>query len=78
LARINLRKFIAEHYKGGVTARDVVREAVTNSIHAGGTKISVDLRFSEKQTELLDLPSERAGQSRLTYGVAKPLRMLRK
>jgi aspartate oxidase len=60
LARINLRKFIAEHYKGGVTARDVVREAVTNSIHAGGTKISVDLRFSEKQTELLDLPSERA------------------
>lgn len=59
MARINLRKFIAEHYKGGVTARDVVREAVTNSIHAGGTKISVDLRFSEKQTELLDLPSER-------------------
>jgi hypothetical protein len=36
MAKINLRKFIAEHYKGGVTVRDVIREALTNAIHAGG------------------------------------------
>jgi hypothetical protein len=59
VARINLRKFIAEHYKGGVTARDVIREAVTNSIHAGGTEISVELRFSDKQTEMFSESSER-------------------
>lgn len=52
MARINLRKFIAEHYKGGVSARDVIREALTNSIHAGGKLISIDLHFSEKQTEI--------------------------
>lgn len=52
MAKINLRKFIAEHYKGGVTARDVIREALTNSIHAGGKSISVDLRFSDRQMEL--------------------------
>lgn len=52
MAKINLRKFIAEHYKGGVSARDVIREALTNSIHAGGKHISVDLHFSEKQQEL--------------------------
>ncbi|MEL4177775.1 ATP-binding protein [Roseateles sp. PN1] len=52
MARINLRKFIAEHYKGGVFARDVIREALTNSIHAGGKLISVDLHFSEKQSEI--------------------------
>lgn len=51
MARINLKKFIAEHYKGGVTARDVIREGVTNSIHAGANKISVDLWF-EKQSGL--------------------------
>lgn len=51
MARINLKKFIAEHYKGGVTARDVIREGVTNSIHAGANEISVDLRF-EKQSGL--------------------------
>jgi hypothetical protein len=51
MARINLKKFIAEHYKGGVTARDVIREGVTNSIHAGADKISVDLWF-EKQPGL--------------------------
>lgn len=45
MARINLKKFIAEHYKGGVSARDVIREAVTNSIHAGATTISVELSF---------------------------------
>ena len=52
MARINLRKFIAEHYKGGVSARDVIREALTNSIHAGGRFISVDLHFSDRQSEI--------------------------
>lgn len=52
MARINLRKFIAEHYKGGVSARDVIREALTNSIHAGGIFISVDLHFSDRQSEI--------------------------
>lgn len=47
MAKINLRKFVSEHYKGGVSARDVVREAVTNSIHAGASSISVSLEFSE-------------------------------
>lgn len=51
MARINLKKFIAEHYKGGVTARDVIREGVTNSIHAGASAISVDLGF-ERQVGL--------------------------
>lgn len=48
MARINLKKFIAEHYKGGVTARDVIREGITNSIHAGAKAISVDLRFDRQ------------------------------
>ncbi|GCE85231.1 ATP-binding protein [Komagataeibacter diospyri] len=48
MARINLKKFIAEHYKGGVTARDVIREGVTNSIQAGANSISVDLLFSRQ------------------------------
>ncbi len=52
MAKINLRKFIAEHYKGGVSARDVIREALTNSIHAGARSISVDLHFSERQSEI--------------------------
>lgn len=52
MARINLKKFIAEHYKGGVHARDVIREALTNSIHAGSKIITVNLHFSEKQQEL--------------------------
>ena len=60
MARINLRKFIAEHYKGGVSARDVIREALTNSIHAGGTFISVDLYFSERQQELYPGSDERS------------------
>jgi len=51
MTRINLKKFIAEHYKGGVTARDVIREGVTNSIHAGASTVSVDLWF-EKQPGL--------------------------
>ncbi len=59
MARINLRKFIAEHYKGGVSARDVIREALTNSIHAGSKQISVDLHFSEKQQELTPGTEER-------------------
>lgn len=48
MARINLKKFIAEHYKGGVTAHDVIREGVTNSIQAGASTISVDLRFDRQ------------------------------
>jgi len=48
MARINLKKFIAEHYKGGVTARDVIREGVTNSIHAGAAEITVDLCFDRQ------------------------------
>lgn len=59
MARINLRKFIAEHYKGGVSARDVIREALTNSIHAGCSSISVDLQFSEAQQELISNSGER-------------------
>lgn len=59
MARINLRKFISEHYKGGISARDVVREAVTNSIHANSTEVSVDLKFSDKQSEMFDETSER-------------------
>lgn len=51
MARLNLKKFIAEHYKGGVTARDVIREGVTNSIQAGASEVSVDLWF-EKQQDL--------------------------
>ena len=54
MAKINLPKFISEHYKGGVTARDVVREALTNAIQAGGTEISVALHFAPKQQSLLE------------------------
>lgn len=59
MAKINLRKFIAEHYKGGVTARDVIREAITNSIQAGSKKISVDLVFSAPNAELFQNSEER-------------------
>lgn len=48
MARINLKKFIAEHYKGGVTARYVIREGVTNSIHAGAGAITVHLWFDRQ------------------------------
>lgn len=51
MARINLKKFIAEHFKGGVTARDVIREGITNSIHAGANEISVELCF-DRQPDL--------------------------
>lgn len=33
---------------GSVTARDVIREGVTNSIHAGANDISVDLSFDRQ------------------------------
>lgn len=52
MTSIYLRKFIAEHYRGGIAARDVVREALTNSIQAGATHIVVNLTFSEKQQDL--------------------------
>lgn len=51
---INLPKFIAEHYKGGISARDVVREALTNAIHAGGTNITVNLTFAQRQHSFLE------------------------
>lgn len=54
MARINLKKFIAEHYKGGVTARDVIREGLTNAIHAGASCIWVDLSFDRQQGLLGD------------------------
>lgn len=59
MANINLKKFIAEHYKGGVTARDVIREALTNAIHAGGRQIHIDLKFSERNGELFQDTGER-------------------
>ncbi len=54
MAKINLPKFIAEHYRGGVTAKDVVREALTNAIQAGGTEIEVRLNFASKQHSLIE------------------------
>lgn len=66
MARINLRKFIAEHYRGGVTARDVIREAITNSIHAGGARITVELHFSEKNGELFPGTEERRVLEQIT------------
>jgi anti-sigma regulatory factor (Ser/Thr protein kinase) len=66
MARINLRKFIAEHYKGGVSARDVIREALTNAIHAGGKSISVDLHFSERQQEITPGSEERRVLEQIT------------
>ena len=59
MAKINLRKFIAEHYKGGVTARDVIREAITNSIQADSKKIVVDLTFSSPNQEMFSGTEER-------------------
>jgi hypothetical protein len=54
MARINLKKFIAEHYKGGVTARDVIREGATNSIHAGAKEVSIDLSFGNQHVLFSD------------------------
>ncbi|MBL0351499.1 MAG: sensor histidine kinase [Dechloromonas sp.] len=56
----------AEHYKGGVNTRDVIREALTNSIHAGGKIITVDLHFSEKQQELSPGSEERRVLEQIT------------
>lgn len=66
MAKINLRKFIAEHYRGGVTARDVIREALTNAIHAGGKSISVDLIFSDRNGELFVGTEERRVLEQIT------------
>lgn len=64
MAKINLRKFVSEHYKGGVTARDIVREAVTNSIHAGASSVSISLGFSEPaQNSIHGVDSRRVLQS---------------
>lgn len=59
MAKINLRKFIAEHYKGGVTARDVIREAITNSIQADSKNIAIDLTFSSPNQEMFSGSEER-------------------
>lgn len=66
MAKINLRKFIAEHYRGGVSARDVIREAITNSIQAGGKKISVDLAFSDPNQDMFAGTEERRYLERIT------------
>jgi len=54
VARINLPKFISEHYRAGISARDVIREALTNSIQAGAKEITVDLIFSTAQRDLFE------------------------
>jgi hypothetical protein len=66
MARINLQKFIAEHYKAGVTVRDVIREALTNAIHAEGKCISVDLHFSEINSELFQGAEDRRVLDQIT------------
>lgn len=66
MAKINLRKFIAEHYRGGVSARDVIREAVTNSIHAGAKNISVDLNFAELPPDLFLGAAERRALDKIS------------
>jgi hypothetical protein len=48
MAEVNLRKFVSEHYKSGVTAHDVLREAITNSIHANAKKIDIKLIYTSK------------------------------
>lgn len=59
MAKINLKKFIAEHYRGGVSARDVIREALTNAIHAESKAISIHLHFSESTGDLFQGSDER-------------------
>lgn len=66
MAKINLRKFIAEHYRGGISARDVIREAVTNSIHAGAKNISVDLNFAELSPDLFLGSAERRALDKIS------------
>jgi Histidine kinase-, DNA gyrase B-, and HSP90-like ATPase len=66
MAKINLKKFIAEHYKGGVNARDVIREALTNSIHAGARLVDVDLNFSDAPAELFTSGDDRQVLKQIT------------
>ncbi|MES2413411.1 MAG: ATP-binding protein [Pseudomonadota bacterium] len=66
MAKVNLRKFIAEHYKGGVTARDVIREGVTNAIHAGAHRILINLHFSDKTGELFGAAEERSALEQIS------------
>ncbi len=66
MAQLNLKKFMAEHYKGGVTVRDVLREALTNAIHADARKIFVNLNFSEKNGELFQETGERKFLEQIT------------
>ena len=47
MSKINLQRFIQDHYKSGITVRDVVREAITNSIQAHASSIFVNLEFSD-------------------------------
>lgn len=56
---IHLDRYIAAHYKAGVGPRDVLREALTNAIHAGGRQIAVNLRFYDAQPSLLSEAEER-------------------
>ena len=53
MSKINLRNFVSQHYKRGVTARDVVREAITNSIHADATTVNIQLVFSESPQKVI-------------------------
>lgn len=53
MSGINLERFISAHYKAGVGPRDVLREALTNAIHAGAEGIIVDLQFYDAQADLL-------------------------
>ncbi|GAB7532701.1 ATP-binding protein [Pseudomonas sp. 3A(2025)] len=66
MAQLNLKKFMAEHYKGGVTVRDVLREALTNAIHAGASKVYVNLNFFEKNGELFQDTDERKFLEQIT------------
>jgi hypothetical protein len=59
MSRIHLDRYIAAHYKAGVGPRDVLREALTNAIHAGGMRISVNLHFYGAQQNLLEDAEER-------------------
>lgn len=58
MSNINLRRFIQDHYKSGVTVRDVAREAITNAIQANASEVTVNLEFSESSQRAL--PGEEA------------------
>lgn len=49
---VNLKNFVEQHYRGGIMAKDVVREAVTNAIQAGATVIKVNLDYGTPQEKL--------------------------